>query len=130
MLEPLELGYRIDGDVLLVCSKRVFNASPAFGIYDLSCLKSGDFDSDAFMTFVEKSIRNIGPQEWTKGIWESQISGSKLIVSASAMAHCEIELLLANLAQQVRGSRGEDSNSARVLDLRGANNESQPATTQ
>jgi len=102
MLEPLQLGYRIDGDLLVISSKERINARPSFGIYDLNCLTDNSRSAETLAKLVGNSIRNIEPSAWREGKWYMETSDGTIIVSASEMAHGEIKQLLANLAQSIR----------------------------
>lgn len=101
ILDPHELGYRIDGDVLVVSSKEVVNAVPTFRAYDLSFVSSIASEREDVIQLAEKCIRTIEPGEWLEGAWTTGRVGDSLVVAASEMAHGDIELLLSNLVREL-----------------------------
>lgn len=112
ILKPLQLNYRIDGEVLLVSSAKEINARPTFFVYDLKLISDQQPLAQGLGDVVEQAIRTVEPTEWFDGVWRIHREGSLLIVSCSEMAHGEINLLLARLRLQLGTSSRESASPA------------------
>ncbi len=97
ILSPLELSYRVEGDVLFVSSRRELDRRPSLRVYDY-----GVFETPGIATVIEQQIRKIQPDHWGTELWSiDQLQEELLFVSASDPAHAEIERLLVDLARQL-----------------------------
>ncbi|MEZ6075139.1 MAG: hypothetical protein R3C56_05550 [Pirellulaceae bacterium] len=97
ILSPLELSYRVDGDVLLVSSREALDRRPNLRVYDLSI-----FENPSIVTKLEQYIRAIQADRWEENLWSvDQLDDQRLLVSVSDPVQAEIEAMLADLAQQL-----------------------------
>ncbi len=97
VLSPLELSYRIEGDILHVSSREKLDQRPSLRVYDLSI-----FETPQLGKALEQQIRNIQPDQWENRRWSiNLLPEERLLISASDPAHFEIERLLVDLAQQL-----------------------------
>ncbi len=99
ILAPLQLGYRLEADILVVSAKDVIDSQPTLRAYDLSSLAESDLEVSELMESVERNIRCMDPT-WSDDVWHIQPMGQRLLVGTSEIVHGEIELLLTDLAQQ------------------------------
>lgn len=97
ILSPLELSYRIEGEVLFISSRDKLDSRPNLRVYDYSI-----FETPGIATVIEQQIRKIRPENWETQLWSiDQLEDNLMFVSGSDPAHAEIEQLLVELARQL-----------------------------
>lgn len=109
VLEPLDLSYRIEGDVLLVSTKEKLDLRPTSRVYDLQL-----FELPSISQWLARRSALMESEHWKSGIWEiSDIGQERLIITTSEPIHGEIEVMLRELAQQI-GKLPRDSFASSV----------------
>ena len=97
VLEPLQLAYEIDHDVLVVRSKGMIKGQVR--TYDLSVILPDNSTAEQLMQIIERSIE---PDSWQAAGGNStcDVFGSLLVVQAPDSIHEQIEELLRLLSKQ------------------------------
>lgn len=97
ILEPLQLAYEIDHDVLVVRSKGMIKGQVR--TYDLSVILPDNSTAEQLMRIIERSIE---PDSWQAAGGNStcDVFGSLLVVQAPDSIHGQIEELLRLLSKQ------------------------------
>lgn len=113
VLEPLQLAYEIDHDVLVVRTKGMIKGQVR--TYDLSVILPDNSTAEQLMQIIERSIE---PDSWQAAGGNStcDVFGSLLVVQAPDSIHEQIEELLRLLSKQskehIRPSRSNKSAKA------------------